>query len=461
MSEKKRVHFIGIGGAGMSGIAKVLLELGYPISGSDLHTSETTKRLENMGALINIGHHENNIDLQISTVVVSSAIPEENSEVVKANKLGIPVIQRAEMLEKLMQRQKGIAIAGAHGKTTTSSMISLVFEKNECDPTVIVGGEINDIGGNAKLGSGEYLVAEADESDGSFLKLSPFITVVTNIENDHMDYYGTRENIEKAFFQFISKTSSEGFAVLCIDNPVLEKFTEQLKGKKRIITYGTSLKADYCIKDIKLNGLRTKGTVVKKGQALGNIVLNVPGQHNMLNALATLVVGLECGLEFTNIVCSLSKFRGAQRRFQKIGESQGIQVFDDYAHHPTELRATLAAAKTMRPKRVVAVFQPHRYTRTKLLVNDFASAFQDADILIVNEIYSAGEKPIPGVNAQMLVREISARTKQHVEYYEDTEAIVARLAEIATAGDLIITLGAGNIWSVGVELCHNFATLNV
>lgn len=461
MSEKKRIHFIGIGGAGMSGIAKVLLELGHPISGSDLHTSETTKRLENMGALIHIGHHEKNIDSCVSTVVVSSAIPEQNSEVVKASKLDIPVIQRAEMLEKLMQRQKGIAVAGAHGKTTTSSMISLVFEKNECDPTVIVGGEINDIGGNAKLGSGEYLVAEADESDGSFLKLSPFITVVTNIENDHMDYYGTRENIEKAFLQFISKTSPEGFAVLCLDNPVLERYTERLRAEKRIVTYGTSEKADYCVKNIKLNGLKTEGIVVNKGNKIGKIILNVPGKHNMLNAMATLVVGLECGLKFSDIVCSLNTFQGAQRRFQKVGETKGIQVFDDYAHHPTELRATLAAAKTMRPKRVVAVFQPHRYTRTQLLMNDFAAAFQDADLLIVNEIYSAGEDPIPGINAELIVNEISARTKQHVEFYEDREDIVERLTEIAREGDLIITLGAGNIWSVGVELCHKFATLNV
>lgn len=452
MLSKQRIHFIGIGGAGMSGIAKVLLELGYCISGSDLNESETTKRLQNMGATIYFGHHSENISSEIDAVVVSTAIPKYNAEVVKAQELGIRIVKRAEMLAVLMNRQKGIAVAGAHGKTTTSSMISLMLEKNGFDPTVVVGGEINDIGGNAKLGQGEYLVAEADESDGSFLCLSPFISVVTNIEDDHLDYYKTRENIEKAFQEFIAKTNSQGFSLLCLDDPILRRLTSFWKDKQKIITYGFSEDADFKARDLHLGGLTTGATIVRGNEVLGTLRLSVPGKHNLLNALAAVSVGISCGLSFTEIAQALKQFRGVQRRFQKIGDIQGALVFDDYAHHPTELKATLAAAKTLNPKRIIAVFQPHRYSRTYFLAHEFGSAFLDADFLIVNEIYAAGEKPIHGVNANLIVKEVRNQTQQHVEYIQEKDDIVKRLLEVIKPGDLVITLGAGNIWTIGFDL---------
>lgn len=454
MSEGKLIHFVGIGGAGMSGIAKVFLELGEHVSGSDLQASESTKRLKKMGGKIFIGHHENNVDSQVGKVVVSSAIPHNNAEVVKAKQLGIPIVQRAEMLGELMKRQKGIAIAGAHGKTTTTSMISLIFEKNGYDPTVVIGGELNDIGGNAKLGKGKYLIAEADESDGSFLKLKPYVTVVTNIEDDHLDYYGTRENIKKAFQEFISLTDPEGFVVVCMDDPVLSQMMPGLVDEKRIITYGVNTSANISAHNIRLEGFNTKFSVLNDGQELGEIKLSIPGKHNVLNALAAVAVGLNSGLSFEGIAKSLKPFLGAHRRFQKIGEIDGIRVYDDYAHHPTEIKATLSAAKTISAERIVAVFQPHRYTRTKLLAKEFGTAFSDADVLIINEIYSAGEPPIPGVDAEMIVNQIKTATGQPVIYLREKEEIVKRLSEITKPGDIILTLGAGNIWTVAYDLCN-------
>jgi len=457
MSEKQWIHFIGIGGSGMSGIARVLVELGYRISGSDLQASDVTRRLEALGATIYKGHEGDNLDAGVDFVVVSSAIPRNNAEVMKAQALGIPVIQRAEMLGQLMKKQKGIAIAGAHGKTTTTSMVSLVFEKNGLDPTVVVGGELNDIGGNAKLGNGEYLVAEADESDGSFLKLQPEITVVTNIEDDHLDYYGTRENIENAFVEFIMATPTYGFSVLCLEDPVLRRLFPSLKGKKKIFTYGFTNEADFHAENMVLNGNETKADVYYHNELLGQLNLSIPGRHNILNALAAVVVGMNCGLNFEGIAASLQSFGGVQRRFQKIGDIGEIKIYDDYAHHPTEIKTTLTAARTMQPKRLVVVFQPHRFTRTQLLSQEFGSAFKDADLLIVNEIYPAGEKPIPGVDAQLIINEISKQTGQKVEFIAETKAITPRLIETVRSGDLVMTLGAGNIWTVGFEL---FKTLN-
>lgn len=452
MSEIEKIHFIGVGGAGMSAIAKVWLELGHKVSGSDLNSSEITKRLQEMGGEIYEGHNADYLKEDVDTVVISSAIPENNPEVVKARSINIPVIQRAEMLGRLMKRQKGIAVAGAHGKTTTSSMISLVFERNRLDPTVVVGGELNDIGANAKLGLGDYLVAEADESDGSFLKLEPYITVVTNIEDDHLDFYKTRENIKKAFLQFIESTHQDGFVVLCADDPVLNEMIKKLGPDKRVITYGVAKKADYCIKNIYLNGFLSKATVFYRGQELGELQLNVPGKHNLLNALATLVVGMNCDMSFQQVVDALKTFNGVQRRFQKIGSYDEIMIYDDYAHHPTELKATLAAAKNVGAQRIVAVFQPHRYTRTELLADEFGSAFVDADVLFINEIYAAGEKPITGVNAGLIVDEIKKQTGQNVNYIEKLADITPELVRIIKPGDLVLTLGAGNIWQVGVEL---------
>jgi UDP-N-acetylmuramate--alanine ligase len=452
MQEKERIHFVGIGGSGMSGIARILLELGYHISGSDLCTSEITKRLERLGAKIYAGHFEDNVSSEVSTVVVSSAIPQNNPEVVKAKRIGIPVIQRAEMLSRLMKRQKGIAVAGAHGKTTTSSMISLILEKSGYDPTIVLGGELNDIGGNAKLGKGKFIIAEADESDGSFLKLFPQITVVTNIEDDHLDYYGTREKIREAFYRFVLNTATDGFVVLCLDDPGVRELIPKLEGKVRMVKYGIMPGADYLARDIELDGFKISFLVEKNGETLGKIKLHVPGKHNVANALAAVAVGMECGLSFAETAASLTVYQGVHRRFEKIGEVAGVHIFDDYAHHPSELKATLQAARTVKPGRVVAIFQPHRFTRTKFLKEEFGTAFQDADVLIFTEIYAAGEQPLPGVSTNLIIEEIQKKTGQKVEYIADRQQIAPRLAEIVQAGDLLLTLGAGNIWTVGIEL---------
>jgi len=458
MMGKKHYYFVGIGGAGMSGIARVLLQLGYEVSGSDLRLSESTRRLAQAGATIYEGHRESNLQPDIDTVVVSSAIPQDNPEVVKAQSLGIPILHRADMLGKLMERQKGFVIAGAHGKTTTTSMISLVLEKNGWDPTVIVGGELTDIGGNAKLGEGQYLVAEADESDGSFLKYHPFIAVVTNIEDDHLDHYGTRENIERAFLQFLSQVAPQGMAVLCLDDPTIRRIIPKVNCQRQV-TYGIHSEADYTARNIQLQGLSSKCDVYYHGQLLGKLTLSVPGKHNAQNALAAIAVCHELGIEFSLIAKALQCFTGVQRRFQKIGEVRGIQIYDDYAHHPTELKATITAAKNMKPKRVLAVFQPHRYSRTKFLCREFGTAFQEADLLLINEIYPAGEKPIPGVNAGLIVEQVLEQTNQPTEYIPDRNVIVQRLLEISQPGDLIITLGAGNIWTVGQELYRRLTEL--
>ncbi|MGI6587546.1 MAG: UDP-N-acetylmuramate--L-alanine ligase [Peptococcia bacterium] len=451
MYEKEKIHFIGIGGAGMSGIAQILLELGYNISGSDLQVSEITERLVSLGAVIYLGHHENNLDQSVYTVVVSSAIPLNNPEVVKAKSLGIPVIQRAEMLSRLMKRQKGIAVAGAHGKTTTTSMIAFLLEKNNFDPTVVLGGEFNDIGGNAKLGQGEFIVAEADESDGSFLKLNPTITVVTNIEDDHLDFYGTQEKIKSAFYEFILKTPPDGFVVLCLDDPGVAQLVPEIEGKVKLITYGFS-SADYVARDLRLEGFVTKFSVENRGKVCGEITLKIPGKHNVYNALAAIAVGMECGLSFTDIAKSLCDFRGVQRRFEKVAEIDGIHIYDDYAHHPSELKATLAAAKTVGAQRVVAVFQPHRFSRTQFLKQEFGTAFLDADVLVMTEIYSAGEKPLNGVSSHLLLEEIQKQTGQKIEYIPDKNSIAGQLVEMVQPGDLVLTLGAGDICSIGVAL---------
>lgn len=447
---KEWLHFIGIGGTGMSGIAKVLLEKGYPVSGSDLVGSSTTRRLEQLGAVIFEGHHPSHIPEEVDVVVVSSAVPRDNSEVVAARARNIPVIQRAEMLSRLMQYQKGIAVAGSHGKTTTTSMISLVLQHNRLDPTIVVGGEINDIGGNAKLGRGEYLVAEADESDGSFLRLEPAIVVVTNIEDDHLDYYENLENIIAAFRQFVNKVPPGGTAIMCTDDPNVRRIMDSCSG--RVITYGSVEPANYTTGDIQAEGRGTKATVFYQGSPLGQLTLQVPGKHNVLNALAAVAVAREVGLDFNETAESLKSFRGVNRRFQLTGAAKGVEVIDDYAHHPTELKATLAAARQSRPgQRIIAVFQPHRFSRTKFLWPEFGKAFRDADLVVVGDIYPAGEKPIPGVSAELIVDAIRAQG-QEVWHLPSREEIVERLTTEAKAGDLVLTLGAGNIWIAGAEL---------
>ncbi len=433
----------------MSGIATIMLQQGYKVSGSDLIQGEATSRLRNMGAEIFFGHDAANIGHDINLVVISTAIKENNPELAAAQERGIKVIKRGEMLARLMAKEKGIAVAGAHGKTTTSAMIALVLEKNSLDPTIIVGGDVNEFGGNAKLGRGEYLVAEADESDGSFLLLSPFIGVVTNIEDDHLDYYGSREAIKKAFQQFIDKVHQDGHVIICSDDANIR---ETAGNGRQFITYGIIHPAHYTAKNLRTEGLRTIAEIYWMNERLGELELNVPGLHNMNNAMAAIAVGRLLGLEFEAIAGALKTFRGVSRRFQILGDVNGVSVVDDYAHHPTEVKATLRAAQQTKANRVIGVFQPHRFTRTKFLFKEFGEAFSDADIIVINEIYAAGETPINGVSAGLIVEAIADREKRPVHYFRTTEETTDFLCKIAKPGDLILTLGAGNIWMVGKNL---------
>jgi UDP-N-acetylmuramate--alanine ligase len=371
----------------------------------------------------------------------------------EARERRLRILHRSEMLAWLMQRQKGIAIAGAHGKTTTTSMAALVLEKNNLDPTVVIGGELKDIGGNAKLGGGEYLVAEADESDGSFLKLDPFIEIITNIEDDHLDYYKSVKNIEAAFSKFISKVPAEGLAVVCLDDPRVRELLSSYNGPLK--TYALEHpEADYTGRNLHIEGELTIGEVYFQNSYLGELELQVPGRHNFLNALAVVAVGRFIGLPFEGIAEALKIFRGAGRRFQLTGEVNGIKVIDDYAHHPSEIKATLKAAGQLKTGRLVAVFQPHRYTRTAILGERFGEAFSDADVIIVSDIYSAGEQPIEGVSADIIISAIEKHEGRKVIYIPTRQEIVEYLARTARPGDMIMTMGAGDIWNAGVELVN-------
>ncbi len=434
----------------MSSIAKVLLDMGYTVSGSDAQKSAVTTKLEQAGATVHIGHNYENIG-DTQAVVVSTAIPDNNPEVKAARDHKIPIYHRADMLAFLMSKQQGIAVAGAHGKTTTTSMIALMLEKSGMDPTVIIGGELESIGGSAKLGKGRYLVAEADESDGSFLKLSPQIAVVTNIENDHMDYYKTMDNILRTFDQFLHKLDlKEGLAVLCFDNAYVRDIASNIG--RRYVSYALEHEADYTARNIKSDGPVTTFEVYHGGEPLGTAKICVPGLHNVTNALAAVAVGMEVGLNFSQIAEGLSMFQGAKRRFQSKGRVNGIWVVDDYAHHPTEIATTLKGARQTEPKRLICVFQPHRYTRTKFLCKEFGGAFTPADMLILTDIYSAGEQPIPGISGETIKDEVERQTSQRVTYIPDKDKIARYLAEIAEPGDLIMTMGAGNIYQAGEEL---------
>lgn len=434
----------------MSGIAMILLEQGHKVSGSDLQASAAVKRLEAAGAKVFIGHSVSNLADDVSLVVVSTAIQPDNIELLAAGERNIPVAHRGDMLARFMAEKKGIAIAGSHGKTTTTAMVALVLEKNNLDPTVIIGGNFHDIGGNAKGGRGEYLVAEADESDGSFLKLSPFIAIVTNIEDDHLDHYGSREKIKAAFREFVEKIPTEGFVVFCMDDPNVRELAANID--KRVVSYGIEHPAQYMAREIRCKGLTTFAEIYFDNKRLGQLELGVPGRHNINNAMAAVVIGLALGLEFADIAAALKSFKGVGRRFQLMGQVDGATIVDDYAHHPTEVAATLRAARQTDAGRVIAVFQPHRYTRTKFLHKEFGGAFGDADLIIINEIYSAGEEPIEGVTADLIVREVKERTASPVIYIRNMEEIVDFLVHEARPGDLIMTLGAGNIRKAGREL---------
>ncbi|MGQ9507798.1 MAG: UDP-N-acetylmuramate--L-alanine ligase [Thermodesulfobacteriota bacterium] len=447
----KNIHFVGIGGIGMSGIAEVLLNLGYHISGSDLKETEVTRRLQSLGCEISYCHRKENVK-EADVVVISSAIRPDNPEVKVAEERLIPIIPRAEMLAELMRMKIGIAIAGTHGKTTTTSLIATVLAAGGLDPTVVIGGRLNSLGSNARLGQGEFLVAEADESDGSFLKLMPTIAVVTNIDADHLDYYRGIEEIKEAFLDFLHKIPFFGLAVVCLDHPNIQSLIPKLK--KRFITYGLTTQADFQAEEIEYEGLLTSFDVLYKRKKVGRLKIRMPGLHNVYNSLATIATAFEVDLPFKIVQDALAEFSGIQRRFQIKGEKKGILVVDDYGHHPVEIIATLKAAKAGWKRRLLVVFQPHRYTRTKALFKDFLTSFYDAEVLILTDIYPAGEDKIEGIEAEALFEGIRESGHRDVSYIPEKKEIVGNLLKRIMPGDMVITLGAGDIWQVADELIH-------
>ncbi|NDY43350.1 UDP-N-acetylmuramate--L-alanine ligase [Dissulfurirhabdus thermomarina] len=451
MYKKQHVHFVGIGGIGMSGLARVLLTLGHSVSGSDLRQTELTRALERMGAVVYRGHAPEHV-LGADVVVISSAVRADNPEVEAARVAQIPVIPRAEMLAGLMRLKKfGIAVAGAHGKTSTTSLVAAVLREGGLDPTVIIGGKVNGIGGNACWGRGDYLVAEADESDGSFLRLTPSIAVVTNIDREHLDHYRDLDHIRRSFAEFLDRLPFYGLAVLCADDPHVADLLPG--GDRRVITYGTSEAADLRARDIRHEAGGVAFSAWWQEAELGSIRLRKPGLHNVRNALAALAVGIELEIPFEVIRQGLHGFTGVGRRFEHVGEVRGITVMDDYAHHPTEIRATLEAARACWPdRRLVVLFEPHRYTRTHALMDEFAGAFTGADLLFLTEIYPASEEPIVGVSGERLARRVRERHAGEVQFVPSCEALAEAAATRLRPGDVVFTLGAGGIGAVGQRL---------
>lgn len=447
--KKYHIHFVGIGGIGMSGIAELLLNLGYTVSGSDLKSTDIIRRLKGFGGKIFKGHMEDQI-AGADVVVTSSAVSADNPEVVAAEKASIPVIPRAEMLAELMRLKYSVAIAGAHGKTSTTSIVAAVMEKGGLDPTVVIGGKLKSIGSNARLGQGEYIVAEADESDGSFLKMSPTIAVVTNIDREHLDFYTDLDAIKNAFLSFIDRIPFYGLAVLCLDNESLQDLIPKIK--RRLTTYGMSIQADFQAKEVVLDGFKSMFNIYHFERNLGKVVLNLPGIHNVYNALAGVVVGMELGIPFDKIRQGLETVEGVQRRLEIKGEARGVIVVDDYGHHPTEIKLTLQTVKEIWPgRRIVVAFQPHRYTRINALFDDFTRAFYQSDVLVVLPIYSAGEKSIEGIDGHGLCEAIRAHGHREVVFSEGSEATILYLQENLKKGDILLTLGAGDVWKVGEE----------
>jgi len=446
-----RVHFVGIGGIGMSGIAEVLLTLGYRVSGSDLVESDTTRRLVRLGARVYVGPHlAANVGDDTDVLVISSAVTFSNPEVVRARDRKIPVIQRAEMLAELMRMKRGVAVAGSHGKTTTTSLIAAVLREAGMDPTVVVGGKLRALGTNARLGQGDFLVAEADESDGTFLLLSPVVAVVTNIDREHLDYYGDMERVLEAYLQFIHRVPFYGRAVLCIDNVNVRALLPS--ARKRFVTYGTSPEADWQARALRVEGLETVFEAWKGGEPLGPVRLRMPGRHHALNALAALAVADELGVAFDVGARALGDFGGVHRRFEVRGEEQEVLVVDDYGHHPAEVQATLRAAREGFSRRLVVAFQPHRYTRTKDLFTEFLDAFDDAHVLLLTDIYAAGEDRIDGVSAEALYQALKRRGHLDVRFVAARAGLADALLETVRPGDLVITLGAGDIHRTADEL---------
>ena len=437
----------------MSGIAEVLINQGYEVTGSDLAQTPVTEHLEKIGATIYFGHRPENVgDAQVA--VTSTAIKPDNVEVSAARKMMVPVIPRAEMLAELMRLKHGIAIAGTHGKTTTTSLVATVLAEGKLDPTVIIGGKLNSIGSHAKLGQSEFIVAEADESDGTFLRLSPAIAVVTTLDQEHMDFYGTMENLKNAFLEFLNRIPFYGAAVLCLDDHNIQSLIPKLE--KRYVTYGLTSQADFTARNITTEGLRTFFDVYFQGNELGRIHSAIHGRHNILNTLAAVAVGMEMNLTFEVIAEALKGFTGVHRRFEILHDTSSLIVVDDYGHHPTEIEVTLRTAKEIWPdRRLVAVFQPHRYSRTQLLLNEFCSAFNDADCLVVTGIHPGGEDPIEGVSGNQIAEGVKNFGHKSVEYIEDMKKTQDRLLEIVQLGDVVMTLGAGNIWELGKGFLAN------
>ena len=455
LGKTKRIHFIGIGGSGMSGIAEVLINQGFEVTGSDIGHSRATEHLEKIGAKIMFRHHADNVE-GAQVVVASSAIRLDNVEVVAARQNVIPVIPRAEMLAELMRMKYGIAISGTHGKTTTTSLVATVLAGGSLDPTVVIGGRLKNFSGLAKLGQSEFLVAEADESDGSFLKLSPAFAVVTTLDEEHMEHFKTLENIKNAFLTFINKVPFFGAAILCLDDLNIQSLIPKIE--KRYITYGLTTQADYTAQNISVEGLQTFFTVYFKGKELGRINSGALGHHNVLNTLAAVAIGMELNLEFSVIAESLKEFPGVQRRFEIVHQSDALTLVDDYGHHPVEIQATLKTAKEVWPDRkLIAVFQPHRYSRTQSLLKQFCSAFKDADHLIVMDIYPAGEAPIPGVNARQIAEGARELGHGNVDFIENRDEVVPHLLRLLNHGDMVITLGAGDVWELDRILLANIS----
>jgi UDP-N-acetylmuramate--alanine ligase len=444
----QHIHFVGIGGIGMSGIAELLLNLGYRVSGSDSRETDITRRLESLGGSVTIGHDADNV-CGADVLVVSSAIKEDNPEVLAARRIGkIPVIRRAEMLAELMRLKYSVLVAGAHGKTTTTSMVATVLARGGMDPTVVIGGKLNAWGTNAKLGTGDFMVAEADESDGTFLLLSPTIAVVTNIDLEHMDFYRDLEEIQQTFLKFINKIPFYGRAIVCLEDENIQTIVPQIG--KRFVTYGFSSQADFQARELQMEGFCTRYRAYHHGEKLGEIEIPIPGEHNVLNSLAAVAVGHELEVAWPDIQAGLRDMTGVQRRFQIKGEVQGVTVLDDYGHHPSEIRAVLKTLATCYPeRRRIVAFQPHRYTRTKALMEQFGRCFYQSDVLLVTEIYAASEKPIEGVTGMRLVESIAAHGHHQLQFSATLETLLEMLVEIVVPGDVVITLGAGNIWQVG------------
>ncbi|MDF1525843.1 MAG: UDP-N-acetylmuramate--L-alanine ligase [bacterium] len=449
LRKTRHIHFVGIGGIGMSGIAEVLANLGYEVTGSDLVLSDTTRHLVQVGCQVTAGHAAENVG-EADVVVISSAVKDDNPEVIAARHEGIPVVPRAAMLNELMRMKYGIAIAGSHGKTTTTSMVATIMAEAGLDPTVVIGGKLGSLGTNARLGEGDFLLAEADESDGSFLQLTPTIAVVTNIDNEHMDYYGTFDELRSAFRRFLDKVPFYGRAILCVDDIDVAGMLADLE--RPVITYGLTAQADVRASDIAHEGFTSTYVASLGAETLGEVRLPVPGVHNVYNSLAAIAVGLEMEVPFEVIARALASYSGTQRRFQKKGEAKGISIYDDYAHHPAEISATLGAARIGWKGRVIALFQPHRFSRTRDLLQDFGMAFHNADRVLVCDIYAAGEKQVDNLTGENVAGSITNHGHRSAEYVGPWDEAVKIAVDELQEGDLLLTLGAGDIWKAGEQI---------